>query len=119
MPEGQYSGDRAKYVYTSDDGTKYKLNLDVTLASVTTSGENAAGTELSADTPDSGAVNKPTNFKPRVVHWQGTLNGAVKRKSIVCGSPTSGMYASKTAQLMTIDGVVGVITGRRGEQLTY
>lgn len=119
MPEGQYSGDRAKYVYTSDDGTLYRLNLDVTLATVQTSGDTPAGTELVPDTPGSGAVNKPTNFKPRVVHWQGTLDGAPKRKSIICGKPTTGMYASKTAQLMEIDGVVGVITGRRGEQLTY
>lgn len=112
MPEGQFQGDRAKYVYVSDDGRSYRLNLDVTLATL-------AGTGLVADTETSGATNKPTNFKPRVVFWQGTLNQLLRRKELICGTNDAPLFASPTSQLLTVDGVVGVITGRRGETLTY
>lgn len=111
MPEGQFSGSRAKYEYLSDSGTIFKLTLDETLGNI-----EAAG--LTVALPTSTAVNKPTGFKPRVVFWQGTLNGDVKRKEIVCGR-TSTLYATDASQALTVDGVAGVITGRRGEKLTF
>ena len=111
MPEGQYSGSRSKYEYVSDGGTTYKLTLDDTLATLT-------GTNLVAAAADSTAIPKPTNFKPRVVFWQGVLNGVQKRKEIVC-NPTSTLYAVETGQALSVDGVAGTITGRRGEKLTF
>ena len=119
MPEGQFTGDRARYVYESDDGTKYRLFLDTTLATAAGSGEGTPGTGLVADTPEAGAQNKPTKFKPRCVFWQGTLGGTLRRKALICGTTEAGLYTSKTPVILTIDGVTGVTTGRRGEQMSY
>lgn len=111
MPEGQFSGSRAKYEYLSDSGTVFKLTLDQTLGDI-----EAAG--LTPATATSTAVNKPVGFKPRVVFWQGELNGDIKRKEIVCDR-TSTLYATDVSQSLTVDSVAGVITGRRGEKLTF
>ena len=111
MPEGQFTGTRSNYEYTGDDGTLYKLKLDDTLASITELGLTAAG-------PTSTAIPKPTGFKPRVVFWQGTLGGVLKRKELICAS-TSTLYATASSTALTVDGVAGTITGRRGEKLTF
>jgi len=111
MPEGQFSGSRAKYEYTSDSGTVYKLTLDATLGDIAGAGLTAAGAA-------STAANKPVGFKPRVVFWQGDLNGDTKRKEIVCNG-TSTLYQTDVSQALTVDGVAGTITGRRGEKLTF
>lgn len=111
MPEGQFSGSRSKYEYVSDGGTTYKLTLDDTLGSITDLGLTAAG-------PTSTGIPKPTGFKPRVVFWQGTLSGVLKRKELVC-SATSTLYATESSSALTVDGVAGEIVGRRGEKLTF
>lgn len=111
MPEGQFSGSRSKYEYTSDSGAVYKLTLDDTLGGITSLGLTAAGATSTA-TP------KPTGFKPRVVFWQGELDGEPKRKELVCAS-TSVLYATASSSSLEVDGVTGIITGRRGEKLTF
>lgn len=111
MPEGQFTGSRAKYEYEADDGTLYKLNLDATLGSVTDNG-------LAFLPATSTAIPKPTGFRPRVVFWQGELNGVIKRKEIVC-NPAGALYATDKSTALTIDGVAGNTTGRRGEKLTF
>ena len=111
MPEGQFSGSRGKYEYLRDSAVVYKLTLDQTLGDIGEAG-------LTVASATSTAVNKPVGFKPRVVFWQGTLNGEIKRKEIVCGR-TSTLYATDKSQALTVDGVGGVITGRRGEKLTF
>lgn len=111
MPEGQFSGDKAKYLYQSDGGTNYSLLLDTTLADITEVG-------LAQITTGDVYGQKPTNFKPRVVFWQGTLNGVLKRKALVCAA-NSTLYNTVIRTELTIDGVAGVITGRRGESLTF
>lgn len=111
MPEGQFSGSRTTYEYISDAGTTYLLKLDTTLGGL-------AGTGLTVATTGTAGVNKPLNFKPRVVYWQGVLNGNVVRKSLVC-SASSTLYESNVPVALTIDGVAGSTTGRRGEQLSF
>ncbi len=111
MPEGQFSGDRAKYVYVSEDGTSYSLFLDVTLATLPNTG-------LVAQAPGDGSIPKPIGFKPRVVFWQGELGGRTVRKEIIT-STDSTLYATSTRQLLEVDGVTGVTTGRRGEKLSF
>lgn len=113
MPEGQYSGSRAAYIYESDTGARYILTLDTTLGDLPGTGLARAVSGNVA-----GATPKPTGFKPRVVYWQGFLGEAVKRKKLVC-SRTGTLYASSTSTGLAIDGVTGSTTGRRGEQLSY
>lgn len=110
MPEGQFSGERAAYEYTSDNGTTYLLTLDKTLGDL-------AGTGLSAATSGSTAGTPPKRFKPRVVFWEGTLSGRKVRKQIVCDP--DGTLFGDTSTALTVDGVAGSTTGRRGEKLTF
>lgn len=112
MPlDGQRLGERDKFTYTMDDGTAIKLVLDQTLGSLTECG-------LSATTTADAAINKPLKFKPRVVFWQAIVDGKPVRKELVC-SATSTAYTSKTEVNITIDGLVGQTTGRRGETLSF
>lgn len=114
MPEGQFTGTRSTYLYENDAGTQYVLTLDDTLATLANTGLVAA-TTANAGT----ATPAPKRFKPRVVFWQGTLNGNLVRKSLVCGDVTASLYATATSTSVTIDGIAGQTTGRRGEKLSY
>lgn len=114
MPEGQYSGVRRTYIYTSDTDEEYLLTLDQTLGDL-------AGTGLVVATAaNSGnASPAPKRFKPRCVYWQGTLSNRLVRKRLICGTTDATLYDSDSSQNVTIDGVTGSTTGRRGEQLTF
>jgi hypothetical protein len=115
MAEGQYTGRRSAYLYTSDAGQQYLIRTDDTLAT-------AAGTGLIAATTGNSAAaqSPPKRFKPRGVHWQGTLNGRIVRKFLICnGGNDASLYSSGIVINLTIDGVSGSTTGRRGEQQSY
>lgn len=114
MAEGQFTGSRAKYVYTNDSGDNVILTLDTTLAALST-------TLTAFDPANPGtATAAPKRFKPRGVYWKGTGAGFVgKRKFIVCGDPTDNLYDTSVGASLTVDGVAGVTTGRRGETLTF
>lgn len=114
MPVGQFTGSRAKYVYTSDTGDAYILELDTTLA--------ALSPGLTAFDPANpgDASPAPRRFSPRGVHWQGTAAGfESKRKFVVCGQLSDPIYDTTLRTALTIDGAAGITTGRRGEQLTF
>lgn len=112
MPEGQFLGTRTTYNYLMDDGTtEVQLTLDTTIGGI-------AGTGLSPATNGDGSIPKPQRFEPRGVYWEGTLNGSKKRKFIPCNR-TSTLYAGNVSANVTIDGVVGQTTGRRGEKLSF
>ena len=111
MPEGQFTGSRVAYDYTSDTGQAIQLVLDETMGSI-----GAAG--LSPSTSGGSAIPKPTRFEPRGVYWQGELSGKIKRKFIVCNAGAA-LYASNVSQALTVDGVARRITGRRGETMSF
>lgn len=113
MPEGQYTGQRGKYVYTSDDGRTYVLTMDATLVL-----SNSGLTVFDPANPGS-AQNKPMRFRPRGVYWEGDLNGRPVRKRLIAGTAASGLFSAASSQAITIDGVAGNTTGRVGERLTY
>lgn len=111
MPEGQFTGERAVYVYTADDDTQYLITTDKTLGDLT-------GTGLVAATSGTTAGTLPKGVKPRVVFWQGTLNNKTVRKQLVCNRNGTLLTVNKSTSL-TIDGVAGSTTGRRGEKQTF
>lgn len=111
MAEGQYTGLRGNYEYTSDDGTEYIISTDRTLGAI-------PGADLQLATTGSAAVAAPRRFRPRVVYWQGELNDRTVRKKIICDS-TSTLYQNNKSVALTIDGVAGFTTGRRGEKFSY
>lgn len=105
-------GPRGKYKYIMDDGTVIKLRLDSTLGDIASCG-------LTPITTADNAGNKPTNFKPRVVFWTHTkADGSKMSKQLVCASD-SAAFKSKDNFSITIDGLAGQTTGRRGEQISF
>ena len=112
MPEGQFLGSKSKYVYETDSGEEYVIRRDDTLAALT-------GTGLVAYDPatNAGASPAPGRFKPRVVFWEST--DGQYRKEVICGTVTAELYSSDVAQTLTIDGIAGSTTGRRGEKLSF
>lgn len=111
MPSGQTLGAKKKYKYTMDDGSEIRIKLDETLGDL-------AGTGLVELTTADSVNNKPQNFEPRRVHVQATVDGALRRKSIVCNAAGT-LYASNTEQNITIDGVEFQTTGRTGETYSF
>lgn len=115
MPEGQYTGARKAYLYTPDSGDNiYLISTDATLGALAGAGLTEATTANVAN-----AQPAPRRFKPRVVFWQGTLGGRIVRKKIICGTTDATLYDSDSPQAVTIDGVAGSTTGRRGERLSF
>lgn len=105
-------GARKKYKYTMDDGTVIKLRLDQTLGDLAACG-------LANLTTGDNAGNKPLSFKPRVVFWQYVgADGKISRKELVCAQ-TSPAFISVDNYTLTIDGLEGQTTGRRGEQISF
>ena len=114
MPEGQYSGERAIYVYKSDVGVEYLLTLDETLGGITECGLKKA-TKAQAES----LTEAPRRLQPRYVLWQGKVGGRTVRKSLVC-NPDSTAYQTASSQSFDIDGSTdGGTTGRVGEKLTF
>lgn len=114
MTQGQFTGPRGSFLYTSDAGKQYVLTLDNTLGTVVGNGLTPATTSNA-----NAAQSKPQRFKPRGVHWQSTDALQPGRKFLVCGSALSALYAEDVSVEVTIDNVVGVTTGRRGEQFSF
>jgi len=116
MPEGQFSGSKCTYEYTNDEGTNFLLTLDQTLGDL-------SGNGLVLATQESTAVPKPTGFQPRIVFWQSLApvgtNRSLSRKELVVGDLSADYYATSVSQMITIDGVEGRTTGRRGEKLSF
>lgn len=105
-------GPRAKYKYTMDDGTVIKLRLDKDLGDL-------AETGLVPVTTADNAINKPLSFQPRVVYWQYIdAAGKISRKALVCAVDAPA-FISKDNFDITIDGLAGQTTGRRGEQISF
>lgn len=113
MPEGQYSGTRATYIYVSDSNASYLLTLDTTLGDIAGTGLTRATTGNST-----GSTPAPKRFQPRCVYWQGDLGGKTKRKRIVCNRDGT-LFATAAPATVNIDGVSGSTTGRRGEKFTF
>lgn len=113
MAEGQFSGPRAAYLYVSDSGEQFVIQLDATLGDLAGVGLTRATTGNAG-----GASNKPSRYELRGVHWQGELNGRVVRKFLTCAA-TGSLYEGNVSQAVTIDGVPGATTGKRGERQTF
>lgn len=116
MPEGQFLGNRARFVYTDDAGAKLLLTLDVTLVFI-----NSELELYDPDNPPAGCLSAPgPRFRPRVVFWEATDAGFVgKRKELVAGTANAGLYATNLPDQFNVDGVTGSTTGRRGERRSF
>lgn len=115
MPEGQFLGSRGNYVYTSDTDEQYIITTDATLGALT-----GAGLTVFDPANPGESTPSPKRFQPRGVYWQATAAGFIgKRKFLICGTTDATLYDSSVRQTLTIDGVAGVTTGRRGERQTF
>jgi hypothetical protein len=101
----QYLGPRDSYKYTSDTGELYSIYTDVDIA---------AATEMESVGSDSGYASLPRRFEPRILHWQDSQG---RRKRLYVDDVNSAYWADDPQEI-TVAGEAGVVTGRRGEQLT-
>lgn len=113
MPEGQFTGERGVYLYTADSGDLFLIQTDKTLGDLAECGLVAATTGNSTE-----ATPAPKRWKPRVTFWQGTLDGKTVRKSLICNR-NSDLMESNTPTALTVDGVAGSTTGRKGEKISF
>lgn len=113
MAEGQFLGSKRTYIYVADDNRTYRILRDRTLGDL-------SGTALNPGTPGVQAGRLPRNFKPRGVYWQSNeLQGRnYGRKFIICNRDGT-LYTSTDTVSLTIDGIPGQTTGRRGESASY
>lgn len=115
MAEGQFLGKRGYFLYGADNGSAYVIQTDDTLGRLP-----GTGLVPATDANVGDASSPPKRFKLRGVHWQGTLNNRIVRKFIVCNSNENGaLYRAPFSVGVTIDGVPGVTTGRRGEVQSF
>ncbi len=112
MGVSKFSGIKAAYLYPADDGRTYLILRNVVLASIPGCNLKRA----SVNSPNAGSI--PKGLKCRGVYWQGILDGRRVRKFLICGT-SSALYESMGSVEVTIDGVVGVTTRRRGEVASY
>lgn len=114
MAEGQFTGSKSKVVYTTDSGKSIILRIDDDLV--------VTGSSLPTYDPASPPANitgKFQRFKPRGVYWEGTATGFEgRRKFLICGDSDATLYAADTPTTVTVDGVAGITTGKRGESYT-
>lgn len=113
MAEGQELGPKASYVYLADNSSSYIIlrDNDLSLPSFT-------GLLLYAEGM-TGFDSLPRRVRPRGVHWMGFLNNRMIRKFIICGTPDSILFVARSSTQLTIGGIEGVTTGRRGETETF
>lgn len=111
MPEGQYVGPKASYIYTSDNGTQFAMYRDTDLVL-----GGATGLEPYTETA-SFAFPLPRGLKPRGVYWLGYIGSRPVRKFLICGSLDAPLYITDSSTSLTIDGIPGAITGKKGESL--
>lgn len=110
MPEGQYTGQKASYIYTSDNGSRFALYRDTDLVF----GELTDLDPYTEGAPS--AFTLPRGFKPRGVYWLGYIGSRPVRKFLICGSQGATLYASDESLPLTIDGVEGFTVSRIGER---
>lgn len=115
MPEGQFTGSRSRYVYEMDDGRRIILTLDDSLVLV-----GGGLTPFDPAAPPANVTGKPDRFSPRQLLWEATAAGFEgKRKSLVVGTNESTAWTATTSVAITIDGVAGKTTGKKGERFTF
>lgn len=113
MAEGQELGPKASYIYTSDNGTQFVIlrDNDLSLPAIT-------GLELYTESSQF-AFSLPKRFSPRGVYWIAYDGARLIRKFIICGTLDATLYATDTSSPLTIGGLSGFTTGRKGETYTY
>jgi len=104
--QGNVTGIRKAFVYTTDFGVSYNALLD---NSVSVAAGNVASTNGALP------VLCPSKYiQPRYLNVQAKTDPAI-RKRITIGDPANALFASNAASEFTINGVVFVVTGRVGE----
>jgi hypothetical protein len=104
MP-GNTLGSRGTYTYTDDFDSEYLYTTDVDLATAV-----GATPATNAELP-----SLPSRFRPRGVYWEADTG---ERKFIIVPNIASSAWAD-ASQTVTIDGLQGKTSGRRGERQSY
>lgn len=108
---GNLLGPRAVFVYVTDGGTSYNIQLDDSVSSA------IGNAESSTDLPVIRASGRKP-FQPRYLLLSLDSNPTVKKTAIVC-AVANPLFASDTSGSVTINGVAWSITGRVGEKASF
>lgn len=114
MAEGQFLGSKDKFTYTTDSGKSIVLTLDTDLVM-----SNSGLAAYDAASPPANVTGKFNRFKPRGVYWQATAaNYEGRRKFLIAGTANAALYTADAPTTVTVDGIAGITTGKRGESYT-
>lgn len=104
------AGSRAWYVYSSDDGNQYAVELDEDAATINTAGFTVYSGQVVLPL-------MPKGMKMRYVNAiQSTGAGAgFRSRRIFCGTTESALF-SGTAATVTVNGMNYVVSSTRGER---
>lgn len=114
MAAGQFLGQRGSFIYTSDTGEQYIIEMDATIGAITELGLVAAN-QTNAGT----LTSPPKRLTLRYVNWTGICDGRAVAKRLVANA--SGVaYSSGSSTPLDIGGSSdGRVTGRVGEKFTF
>ena len=110
MAEGQFTGKRCAYKYTSDSSIVYLISYNSLLGDL-------SGNGLTRATTGENIPRKPKRLYPRVAYWLATVDERMIHKQLIIGTKTAAYYDSTVVQMLTIGGITGKITGTRGERI--
>lgn len=110
MAEGQELGPKASYIYVTDSQDSYVIYRDTDLAMSAITGL----TPYTEGSPD--LDNLPRGLMPRGVYWLGYDGIRPVRKFLICGTQDATLFLLKGSGPVTIGGIKGFTTGRRGEK---
>lgn len=96
--------------YVLDNGNTVQLVLSETLDTV-------SELMINLTNESSTAPSAPPRFEPRVVYWVEN-GGQNRRRELVCNA-ASPLFQANTSMSLSLGGVAGRTTGKRGERLTF
>lgn len=106
--QGNVLGERKTFLYTSDRGTQYNMDLDNSL------GLPVGNTPSTDGSLDAISATGTLPLKPRYINVVATNDDSI-RKRIVIGSPTNPLFLGTTSTF-TANGVEFTVLSSRGEQ---
>lgn len=108
---GNLLGPRATFLYETDGGTSYNIQLDESVAT-------AVGNDLSTVNVAAIRASGRKPFQPRYILLALVSNPAVTKSAIIC-DVTNPLFARDASGTVTINGVAYTITGRIGEKASF
>lgn len=104
---GNVLGERRTFVYTSETGQQFNMELDNSVGA-------GVGNPYSSDATLPGlSASAKRPIRPRYINVEDVATGNIKKRIVIC-NPTNAFYQG-TDTTLTINGTEFVVTSSRGE----